>query len=155
MSLGNDQDTVYVEPQKSGAGKWLLFGGCGCLLLILVVCGGGGYWIYATFAKPLADAMASTVTLIETSDQVQEKLGEPLEVKMSGQTNQVSNEEMEVDYDVSGPKGSGTVVVRFRLNPQTFEWSREDMSLEFEGEQINIDPDAETPELDIQGIPEL
>jgi hypothetical protein len=155
MSVGNEQDTVYVEPKKSGAGKWLLFGGCGCLFLILLVCGGGGYWFYGTFYKPLYDEMNGTVALLESSEVVQEKVGEPVTVVMSNQPRQESNEVLEVDYEVSGPNGNGTVVVRFRFDPTSFTWTRDDMYLEFEGEQINVDPDAETPELDLEGIPEL
>jgi hypothetical protein len=140
-----------VHSTSAGStGKGLLIGGCGCLTVLTVICIGGAIWGYLRYAKPTLDFMNETKVLISESPQVKEILGEPINVGDSEAPSTVGNT-MIFRYPVSGSKGRGTVVVEADVPSATnFELKRNSMVLEFNGEKIDLDLDAVTPDIDIK-----
>ena len=118
----------------------------------MVVCGGGGYYFYATFMKPALDLTFENIQIAQESEKVKEMIGDP--VTLGSPTSTQNGQQLEMSIPVSGPNGNGTVTFTATLNQEDFTWTRDESYLEFNGEKIDIDPDANTS-LDIEGLDEL
>ena len=136
--------------QKPSSKKWWMFGGCGCVV-VLLLCGGGVLGMFLWVGKPLMDLMNENLTLARSSVAIQEALGDPIELD---ENPAVANEAVEgrpvviLTYQVKGSDASGEVVIRATME-EDFSWSRESMLLILEdGTEIDVDPDAEL-DLDI------
>ena len=129
-----------IEQPKSGKKKWFI-GGCGCLALIAILCIGGGGFLWIQFGKPLMDLMEESKNLVENSPQVQDLLGTPITSGTPAQSTGDDPAVVNFRTPVSGPKGNGTVVMRVRFDGST--WNREELILEFDGEEIDLDPEKE------------
>ncbi len=144
-----------VESPRSSK-KWWIFGGCGCLSIIVLICVGVGAYVYLAFARPLVEFNNESVAIAQNSKQLGEALGPPIQFTDTG-SPQATDAPGVVEFrtPVSGTKGSGTIVVRAKLEPgpQGFIWTREAMILEFDGKKIDLNPkqaeQESTPELKI------
>ena len=134
----------HLEQKPSGR-KWWLFGGCGCVVLLLL-CGGGGLGAFFWIGKPTIDLMNENLTLARSSEAIKEALGEPIELD---EQPDVSNETvggkalLECRYRIKGSKASGKLVIRAIMNKMPV-WDRESMVLILDdGTEIDVDPDAD------------
>ena len=128
-----------LPPKKSGGAlKWIL-GGCGCLSLLLVLCiGGFVYFSYSTFSGVQEEAKG----FITNSSVVQEQLGSP--VKIDGESfSSTAPGEWVFDFNVSGPKGSGTATVNMKTDGQSLDFDIGEASLEANGQSFNLSADDE------------
>ena len=153
MSLENQYEPVAANintlpPKKSGGAlKWIL-GGCGCLGLIGMICVGGLVYFSVSAAGQVTQEARS---FIEGSTVAQEYLGSPITINGEPQPSQGGNGELIFDFDVSGPKGSGTATVTAKMDPEAFKFVIGDSSLEVNGETIDLKPEDEF-NLDIEGM---
>lgn len=158
MSVDNDvsfdqNPIAHAQPPKSGGKKWLL-GGCGCLAFLGLIClVGGGFAVYQLGLKPLNDFTKQNLTLAKESAQLKETVGEPVEMGTPLQTKGDETGTMNIRTPVSGSKGNGTIVIKTRMESTENgmpRWTRQSMVLEFDGQEIELNPDAElVPDLDI------
>lgn len=133
-----------------GSGKGIFLIGCGCLSIIALICIGGGGFVYMKVVKPGLDFANECKVLATESPQVKERLGEPIKVVEEVQT-QTDNNRMTLRIPVSGSKASGTVVIVAEVGIESgVDFKRQSMVLEVEGEVIDLDPDAATPEVNIK-----
>ena len=136
--------------QKSSGKKWLLFGGCGCLA-VLLLCGGGIGATYWFVGRPAVAFMAETMSLAKNSQAISDALGDPVEINEQpsfAQSTEDGKQIMEYRFNISGSETSGVLIVKASMG-QNFQWTRESMILELEdGTEIDVDPDAEL-QLDI------
>ena len=139
-------DTMTQEPgsftpnTSADSGKssrrWWMFGGCGCLLII-VLCGGG----IAAIAVPAisaGQALNSAQALASESQAVKDALGEPLTFGAPAQQSQTDPSNLVFEVPVQGSEASGKLLI-------TLNWasySKFDVSgLELEtedGQKIDI-----------------
>ena len=129
-----------IDEPKSGKKKWLI-GGCGCFGLIALLCAAGGVFLWIQFGKPLVDLMNENQVLVENSAEVQNLLGTPITTGAPAQSRGDDPSVIQLSTPVSGPKGSGTVQMRFRFDGKT--WQREELYLEFDGQRIELEPEKE------------
>lgn len=141
-------DVVVAQP-RSGGKKWIL-GGCGCLLVIVVACGGAGLWGYLTFMRPAMAFVTENIAYAESSPAVEERIGSPVTTGAPSTSQQ--DRQMTIRLPVSGPQGQGTIVIQGTIQDD-FSWKRDDIYLEIDGERIALDPDAEF-DIDIEGLDE-
>jgi hypothetical protein len=146
--MRNPNHTFQPTP-TSGRGRGLLFGGCGCLLVLAIICGVGGYFLYARLFKPTLDFTFEAQMLATESPEVKEILGEPITAG-TPDTSTVG-ERIILRIPVKGSKGSGIVVVEGQF---IFEGGvgirRISTLLEHDGETTDLDPDAMTPEIEVK-----
>jgi hypothetical protein len=152
MSFDN-QATLNVpnmqhEKPKSGALKWIL-GGCGCLGLLAVVCIGGFAYFFSGAIGDAIRMQQETQAMIESSPQVEEALGSPIEIGPP-RTQNGPEGEVTFEFDVTGPNGTGTVFSKTKMNPSTFRFERKGLYMEFEGQRIDLNLDIG----DIDGLDE-
>ncbi|MFK7768788.1 MAG: hypothetical protein AB8B55_16320 [Mariniblastus sp.] len=138
--FGMDNPIGNVEKPKS-KGKFWLFGGCGCLTLIALVCIGGGAFSWFSFIKPNMDFMVENTTFVTSSEKAKEILGDPITMDMSAQSQEQNGQSLTYKIPVSGPKASGTYVLKVAFNPSTWVMEREEIYLEVDGVQTSLDPD--------------
>jgi hypothetical protein len=152
MATGPDfrfPSDVQIQSQPARSGKGWLLGGCGCLFLILVICLGGSTYVYLTWIKPGIDFATESITMANESPEVKEILGEPVRVQAEGIETETGQGVVRLKIPVSGSKGSGVVVVEGKVSPQGVI-ERGSMQLEHDGQSIDLDPDAATPEPEIK-----
>lgn len=137
-----DQMLPGTQPPSSKKG-WL-FGGCGCLSLLAILCIGGAGFSYFKWIKPGLDFVVEATTIASENPQVKETLGEPLVVDTEGITTQNGKQSIFLRIPVKGSKGSGTVVAEGRISSSGVI-TPGPMQLEFGDETIDLDPDAATP----------
>jgi hypothetical protein len=140
---------AFPNNQPSSSKKGWLFGGCGCLSLIGILCLGGGGFAYMKWIKPGIDFVAEATTIAAENPQVKETLGEPLVVDHNNIKQEVGQQSIFLRIPVKGSQGSGTVVAEGRISTSGVI-SPGPMKLEFDGETIDLDPDAATPVPDIK-----
>jgi hypothetical protein len=147
-----DNPIASVEPPKSSKKFWL-FGGCGCLLILLLICGGVGGFAYYV-GQPLVAIMTETTGFIQTSQVVGDKIGSPVSTGAPAQTQDPNDPGLvRLNIPVDGPNGSGIVVAEIRFDTANWTWNREALYLEFDGETFDMDPDAELNlEIDDAGL---
>ena len=146
MSLDSQVNVnIPAEPKGSGGKKWI-FAGCGCLLVIGLICGGLIAYVYFLSADARNFGLENR-TDIGSSRQVQDTLGSPVVVSAPQPVLGGDPTKLVFTYDVEGPEGSGIVTVSGSMN-QDFSVTRDEIYLEFEGERIDLDPDNEL-EIDI------
>jgi len=137
--LGMENPVAGVSPPKSNKKLWI-YGGLGCFGLIGLVC--VGCVVMITFAaRPQLQFMAENKAFIETSQEVKDVVGSPITVGDLGPPAATGAPgELEFRGSVSGPNGDATYVVIAKLEGLTPV--RQEIYLEFDGEKIDLDPDA-------------
>ena len=138
-----------LPPKKSGGAlKWIL-GGCGCLGLIALLCVGGlTYFAVSTAGQVTQEARS----FIEGSTVAQEYLGSPITINGEPVPTQTPGGGLVFDFDVSGPKGSGTAKVKAKMNPETFQFEMGESSLDFNGETIDLNAENEFMDLEVEEL---
>ena len=111
----NDPNQLNAEPKKSSAKKWLL-GGCGCLTVIAIVLGIGGFMAYKSSKGFFGDMMnlAKDVEESMQAPEVIEAFGTPVEQSGTQQqsTSVVNGKSVtEITQGLKGPKGEGKLVM--------------------------------------------
>ena len=140
--FGMDNPIGNVQQPKSKAKFWL-FGGCGCLSMIALVCVGGGAFLWFQFGQPMVAFMNENVTLVETSPKAKEILGDPVTVDVSSPPQRSSSSgNFSFTYPISGPKAKGTYTFKGRMNPETFKFEGTENYIEVDGVKTDLDPDA-------------
>lgn len=128
-----------AQPQSSGSSKWII-GGCGCLFLVLAVCGVGGYLGWAYLVKPTTDFIFESQEMATSNQVIVETLGD--DVRVSGPMTQTTQDrDITMRFPVSGSKGAGVFVTTGTMQDD-LKWERTQSYLEFEGEEISLDEDA-------------
>ena len=156
MSLDNQYEpvaNVNMPPTKKSGGalKWIL-GGCGCLGLMAVICFGGVIYYGITTAGQITQEARS---FIEGSTVAQEYLGSPITINGEPQPVQGGNGELVFDFDVTGPKGSGTATVKAKMDPETFKFVIGESTLDVNGEIIDLNAENEFNEPVVEGMEDL
>ena len=143
-SIGNKSAAVTLDygndKPKSGKKKWL-FVGCGCLSFLALLCVGGGTFLYIQYGKPLVDLMTENSVLVQNSQEVKNKIGSPVTVGPPARMPVDDPAAVGLSTPVSGPKGSGNVVMRAKFDGKS--WVREELYLEINGERVNLNPEKE------------
>ena len=80
----------HVETPKSDGKKWLV-GGCGCLVFLLVICGGGGLYMWFQLGKPFYDFLNENMTFVQSAEEMQQALGLPIETGAPETTSTTEN----------------------------------------------------------------
>jgi len=153
MSFDNQATPVanvnVLPPKKSGGAlKWIL-GGCGCLGLMAAICFGGFIYFAVSTAGQVTQQARS---FVEGSTVAQEHLGSPITVNGEPTPVQGRQGELIFDFDISGPKGSGTATVTAKMNPETFQFELGESSLETNGETFDLNAEDEFKEPEIEGM---
>ena len=148
MSFDNQANVnVPAYPQQpKGSGKKWIFAGCGCLLVIGLICG-GCIGMGAYFGSGVISFTLDNTAAVQSSRKVQEIVGTPVAVSPPRSTQH--NRAITLEFDVSGPNGTGKVTVVGTMNDD-FSVTRDEIYLEFDGQRIDLDPDAEL-DLNIEG----
>lgn len=138
--------------KKSGFLKFLVIGGIGCLLVVLLL---GGGCIGALFmglkASKNHPVYIQSIKAVQDNPEAQKLLGTPIEggtptsfnfsTNTSGQTGSVT-------YSVTGPNGSGEVKVAGQAAGANWQFAT--MTLTVNGQTIDLlaksEPPAEAPE---------
>ena len=100
-------------PKKSKSWLWVLgiFGGIG--LVCVVVCCGVGYWVFGLATGFLAEAYKDQLV---GNPVMVEHIGEDFSIEMdlmrTGKEQQETDDDSVQAFEVSGSKGSGTLVVK-------------------------------------------
>ena len=101
------------QPRKSGALKWVLLGGLGCLFLVLLGVGGCIGTVFWALNKAKDSAIyKESLAAVQQSPSAQTALGTPIEGGMPTQFNYNSTNGREtgtLTFTVTGPKGEGSV----------------------------------------------
>lgn len=148
MSSDNQTFNAPVGTAPPKKSRFLLFGGIGCALLMLL-CGGGllvgGFFMAPMIQKVMAE-ISSAQAMIESSEEVQAELGAPLNVappaiEQQGQGAAVGT------GTVSGPNGSGSYTINLKVEGTTF--TTESIVVEANGKTINVDNDMEDLDIDL------
>lgn len=133
------------EPPKSKKKFWIL-GGLGCFGLIVVVCVGGAALIWFTVGKPTLDFMNENMALISNSPAAEEALGANITLGAPTQ-QQDGNGSVTFRVPATGDKGSGTLVFKGTYGAEG--WTRDEIYLEVDGEQIDLSDSEDIFNLDI------
>ena len=134
-------EEVHVETNKPRSKVWI-FGGVGCLFMILLCVGGLGTCAY--LGQDLAGEMANISSALTTSTELEEEIGSPLTI-----TPDLVPKISEVDgvartmYTgvVSGPDGEGTFKAEF--SNEGFDYELESLTVDVNGKQIEISDEEE------------
>ena len=139
--MNDMSEEVHVEPAKPRNKLWI-FGGVGCLLVVLLCVGGLGTAIY--FGQDLAQEMANITFAITASPEVEEEIGSPLTL-----TPDIMPKITEVDGKtyttytgiVSGPDGEGTYRAQFTNSGADYELYS--LTVDVNDKQIEISDEEE------------
>ena len=144
MSLDNQYEPVATSvntmpPNNSGGGRKWIWGGCGCLGLLTLMCIGGLiFYSFTTFTAVRQEARS----FIEGSTVVQQELGSPITI--DGETmSQDGTRTLVFEFNVTGPKGSGVATVNMENDGQSLEFKLGESSLEVDGEKIDLNAENE------------
>jgi hypothetical protein len=133
-----------LPPATSGSSnkKWILFGGCGCLgLLLLGLAFAGALFLGVTKVIKSTGPYQTALASAKESPEVQAELGTPIEEGFmpSGNVN-VTNDtgEANLTFSIKGPKGSGTV--HYRASRSRGEWHTQEntVTIEESGKVIDL-----------------
>ncbi len=136
-----EQNTDSFAPEASAdSGKssrrWWMFGGCGCLLII-VLCGGG----IAAVAVPLisfGQALNSAQAMASESQAAKDAFGEPLSFGAPAQQSQTDPSNLVFEVPVKGSTASGKLIITLNwASYSKFELSGLELETE-DGEKIDI-----------------
>ncbi len=136
---GSNVAELRLDPPKSGKKKFI-FAGCGCLGMLFLLCAGGGGFMWIQFVKPVTDFMGENVAFVQTSEVAKDALGDPVTVGATPAVTQ-NGQSIQVEYPVSGPKASGTMVLKGSLKDG--KWDRDEFYLEVDGNRIELNPEQE------------
>jgi hypothetical protein len=119
-SDAHGQPPVVRPPQKSRGWVWLL-GGCGCsVVLLLLCCGGLGYWGYTKGEAGLTTLVRQEV---EDNDDVKEHLGEITSLKTdfiesASEKQTRGGSSSWLVFHAVGTKGSGDFITEMSGTPK-------------------------------------
>lgn len=136
----NANATGTTAKSKSGGGKWMLLGGCGCLFVVLG-CAGFVGMIFTGVRTMMMRSESYEVAMQALSDSqaAEDAVGAPFEPGwfFSGSIS-TSNGRETADYSfpVSGPNGTGKVYVRGECDRG--ECDLRTLELETRGERIDL-----------------
>jgi hypothetical protein len=143
MNVENyDPQGEQSQARKSGGGKLLKIGGCGCLVLLLLCGGGIGYFVYKL--KPSIQMMQESISMVQESEAVKAKLGNPITITQQAfpkQSVEDGTQRMEYEMPISGPNGSGTMHLKVEVNGIQLE--RRELYVDVDGEKIDLINSAE------------
>jgi len=138
-------DTNEPRRPKEKSSKLWLWLGCLPVGVLLVCCGGcGGVVMWGISQIKSSDPYVDSFTRAQNDPEVIAALGEPIEAGWAVQGEiSVTNDDgnANLDYDISGPKGTGTVHVTGEKNNGV--WTYSIMSVDTPGGQVDLlDPHA-------------
>lgn len=148
MSIENEPKPGPIENSISNVDapkskkKFWIFGSLGCLFFVVLICGGGGYWVFSKMYRPMMTTISEHKVLIESSEVAVEALGEPITWEGFSQ-KQTGETSFEYRLPCSGPKASGTLVLDANF----------DLTNGFEAQSYRLEVDGE--ELDLSGAEDI
>lgn len=131
----------HAETNKPKS-KLLIFGGVGCLLMLLLCVGGFGMLAY--YGQDLSQEMMNVEADLLTSTELEDEIGSPVTVKPSlvPEVNVIDGvNQMTLSGIVSGPGGEGTY--RATFTGQGVQYDRQSLTVEVNGKQIDISDEEE------------
>lgn len=132
---------MNANTKKSGAGKWLVLGGCGCVLIGLLGCGGFVGLVFGGVRTMMmkSESYEQAMEALSESQEAEDAVGAPFEPGwfFTGSVN-VSNglEAADYSFPVSGPNGSGRVTVRGTCERGECDFQR--LELEAKGQRYDL-----------------
>ena len=134
-------EEVHVEPNKP-RNKLMVFGGMGCLLLLLLCVGGIGAAYY--YGQDIGVEMNNIISAITVSPEVEEEIGSPVTV-----TPNIMPQVAEVDGQryttytgiVTGPDGEGTFTAQ--LTNEGVDYEIQSLVVDVNGKQIEVSDEEE------------
>ncbi len=151
--FGSDQATKPADPnnqfgavKKPKSNKKMWFLGCGgCLFLVLLVCGGGGAFLYFKYAKPAQDFIRESHNLAANSTVVIEALGENITIGDPTGWPETKGTTSIIRFPISGDDNSGELVLGMsqEMDGTNIKFIRSEFYIEVDDEKIEIDEDAE------------
>lgn len=154
MSQPLDSPQFGAPPKKSGMSTVMIvlivFG-----LIFLLCCGGciGTCYFAGQAAGPVA-LMGAVLPRVQTSPEVIEKFGSPVEpagLPTSPNANLSQGATSSVDFDISGPKGKGTVHAEVTLTPNGFDAKVITVTAP-DGSTINVSGEVDKTDINIPEI---
>jgi hypothetical protein len=147
---GNGGGIEKTNPTEPGAGlRKLVWWLVGLLALATLL-----YYLFNFFqaSRRTGDFVRQVKILVVDSPTVGSILGEPVQV-IEPHTLTTGKDDFQLQLRLKGQEGEGKVTVtgRLKTHPNKFvEYVRESMKLEFNGQQFDINPDAELlPDVEI------
>ncbi len=139
-------ETDFDQPKSKK--KFWLFGGVGCVVFLLLCCGGIGAIGYMV-AKPLQDIFRESQEYARTSEIVADAVGAPVAVaeQQDPLVPATFTEDgvtiQEWRFAVTGSKTNGQLIVKI-AQEQPFKYERKSLALELEdGTVIDLNPEEE------------
>ena len=139
--MNDMSEEVLTEPKKKSNKLWI-FGGMGCLLMVLLCVGGLGVAFY--FGQDLAQEMVNVTFAIEASPEVEAEVGSPVTVTVAsmGQPETVDGEMYTtLSGTVSGPDGNGVFKALFTRDGVDYELKS--LTVDVNDKQIEISDEEE------------
>lgn len=138
----NDMPEDNGVETKKPRNKLLIFGGVGCLLMVLLCVGGVGMLAY--FGQDLTQEMMNVEADLITSTELEEEIGSPLTVKpaLVPEVNVVDGVNyLTLSGVVSGPDGEGTY--RATFTSEGVQYDLQSLTVDVNGKQIDISDEEE------------
>lgn len=137
-------------PERTGGKLKWIFGGCGCLGLMTVLCFGGVVWFGLS---KIDEVRREAKSFIESSSVAKQNLGTP--VAIDGETlGTTPGQGPMFVFDVSGPKASGTVTCVSEQSGDSVDFVISSYTLEVNGEEFDLNQEDELG-IDIDGLDEF
>ena len=143
----NDVHPNLSEPPKKSR-SWLWFGGCGCLVVLLLC--GGGIAALAVPAMGVFQAISEAQSMAQESAEVQAAIGSPVEFGPPAQSQ--DGQTITYEFPMTGPDGSATLTMKMQVSFSASENQEVVVELEdgtkidlLNSEEFNLD--IEEPEI--------
>ena len=153
MSSDNPQTSAPVAmTSKGGRKKFFLFGGMGCFVFVLL-CGGGGLFVYKAFVQPLQQLVEESAAEAEVSQVALDELGAPVIVVRREISQRNDRDTMYVSLPISGAEKSGTLVIEAYFDEDR-QLKRKGLILKVDDQEIDLLAEDPLGDIDID-IPEF
>lgn len=142
---------VPNKPQKGWFGRnWLWFIPVIIILPIILCCGGCSLLGYFTVQKGMEElknfpGYKNSVAAMEANTDVTDALGTPIEVAgliaaaSTGNPAEISESEIDISYPITGPKGSGLLIIDAELDSNgQWVWRTLTVHIDATGEDIDL-----------------